>query len=226
MPIEVHPDAETLARVAAERVIDAVRAGARRMLLAGGSTPARTYELLARLAAPADLRGLHLFFGDERAVPPDHAESNYGMVKRAWLDPASFPTERVHRIRGELDAERAARLAEEELRGVTGEPPSLDLALLGLGSDGHTASLFPGDEVLTESLRLFAPARGGRRITATLGLLAEVNQVIFLVSGAGKAAAVKTAIEGSPGAVPASLVQPSGGPATWLLDTDAASLLT
>ena len=81
MPIEVHPDAEALARVAAERIIDAVRAGARRLLLAGGSTPARTYELLARLADPADLRGVHLFFGDERAVPADHADSNYGMVK-------------------------------------------------------------------------------------------------------------------------------------------------
>ncbi len=226
MSVDVHGDADALARAAAEVVLRQIRGGVKRLLLAGGTTPVRTYELIARMAEPADYKGVHIFFGDERAVPPDHIESNYGMVKRAWLDPARFPTERVHRIRGELDAERAARLAEEELRGVTGEPPSLDLALLGLGSDGHTASLFPGDEVLTESVRLYAPARGGRRITATFGLLSEVNQVIFLVSGAGKAAAVKTAIEGSPGAVPASLVQPGGGPASWLLDSDAASLLS
>ena len=225
MSVEVHADAEALAQAAATRVLDAIRAGARRLLLAGGSTPARAYELIARQSTAADWKGVHLFFGDERAVPPDHIESNYGMVRRAWLDPARFPTERVHRIRGEIEAERAARLAEEELRGLT-EPPSIDLALLGLGSDGHTASLFPGSSALGETLRLYVPARAGRRITATFPLLSAVKEVIFLVSGAAKAEAARAALHDSPGAVPASLVQPRGGPATWLLDVDAASRLS
>jgi 6-phosphogluconolactonase len=226
MSVDVHGDADALARAAAEVVLRQIRGGVKRLLLAGGTTPVRTYELIARMAEPADYKGVHIFFGDERAVPPDHIESNYGMVKRAWLDPARFPTERVHRIRGEIDPERAARLAEEDLRSVAGEPPALDLALLGLGTDGHTASLFPGSHALGETLRLFVPARSGRRITATFPLLNATQQVIFLVSGRGKAEAVRAALNDPPGAVPASLVQPRGGSATWMLDVEAASLLT
>jgi 6-phosphogluconolactonase len=226
MSVDVHGDADALARAAAEVVLRQIRGGVKRLLLAGGTTPVRTYELIARMAEPADYKGVHIFFGDERAVPPDHIESNFGMVKRAWLDPARFPTERVHRIRGEIDPERAARLAEEDLRSVAGEPPALDLALLGLGTDGHTASLFPGSHALGETLRLFVPARSGRRITATFPLLNATQQVIFLVSGRGKAEAVRAALHDPPGAVPASLVQPRGGSATWMLDVEAASLLT
>lgn len=225
MKVQVYADAEELARAAAEILLGEIRAGRKRLVLAGGTTPARTYEVLGRIAGPSDYRGVHLFFGDERAVPPDHIESNYGMIKRAWLDPARFPPERVHRIAGEIDPERAARLAEETLRGVTGDPPSLDLALLGLGTDGHTASLFPGSSALNETLRLFVPARAGRRITATLPLFHATNSVIFLVSGAAKAEAVRSALHGSPGAVPASLVQPASGAPLWLLDAEAASRL-
>ena len=226
MTVDVHPDAEALARAAADLVLREIRGGKKRLLLAGGTTPVRTYEFIAKQAQPADYKGVHIFFGDERAVPPDHVESNYGMVKRAWLDPARFPPERVHRIRGEIDPERAARLAEEDLRSVAGEPPAIDLALLGVGTDGHTASLFPGSSALGETLRLFLPARSGRRITATYPLLNASQHVIFLVSGRGKADAVRVALEGPPGAVPASLVQPRGGPAMWMLDVEAASLLS
>jgi 6-phosphogluconolactonase len=221
----VHDDAGKLAQAAAELMLDEMRAGRRRLLLAGGTTPSRTYELVGKLAIPGDYKGVHIFFGDERAVPPDHVESNYGMVRRAWLEPARFPPERVHRIRGEIDPDRAARLAEEDLRGVTGVPVALDLALLGLGTDGHTASLFPGSRALHETLRLFVPARSSRRVTATYSLLNATDRVVFLVSGAGKAEAVRAALHDGPGAVPASLVQPRGGPATWLLDREAASLL-
>ncbi|HWM88466.1 MAG TPA: 6-phosphogluconolactonase [Kofleriaceae bacterium] len=226
MIVEIHADADALARAAAELMLREMRAGKRRLLLAGGTTPVKTYELVGRQATAADYKGVHIFFGDERAVPPEHVESNYGMVRRAWLEPAHFPPERVHRIRGEIDAERAARLAEEELRAVTGEPPGLDLALLGLGSDGHTASLFPGSSSLGETLRLFVPSRSGRRITGTFPLLNSTNRVVFLVSGPTKAEAVRAALNDPPGAVPASLVQPRGGSATWLLDREAASLLT
>jgi 6-phosphogluconolactonase len=225
MTVEIHDDAEALARAAAELVLREMRGGRRHLLLAGGTTPSKTYEIVGREASPADYKGVHIFFGDERAVPPDHIESNYRMVRRAWLEPASFPPERVHRIRGEIDPERAARLAEEDLRGVTGEPVGLDLALLGLGTDGHTASLFPGSKALGESLRLYVPAREGRRITGTYPLLNTVDRVIFLVSGLTKAEAVRSALHDAPGTVPASLVQPRGGPATWLLDREAASML-
>ncbi|HKE14457.1 MAG TPA: 6-phosphogluconolactonase [Kofleriaceae bacterium] len=225
MTVEIHDDAEALARAAAEMVLREIRAGRKRLLLAGGTTPSHTYELVGRGAQPGDYKGVHIFFGDERAVPPDHVESNYRMVRRAWLDPARFPPERVHRIRGEIDPERAARLAEEDLRAVAGEPVGLDLALLGLGTDGHTASLFPGSEALAESLRLYVPAREGRRITGTYPLLNCVDRVVFLVSGASKAEAVRSALHDPPGTVPASLVQPRGGAATWLLDREAASLL-
>jgi 6-phosphogluconolactonase len=225
MSVDVHATADDLAAAAAARVLREIRGGRRRLLLAGGTTPVKTYEHIARMAEPADYRGVHIFFGDERAVPPDHVESNYGMVRRAWLEPARFPPERVHRILGEIEADRAARLAEEDLRGVTGEPAEPDLALLGLGTDGHTASLFPGSGALGETLRLYVPARSGRRITATFPLLNATDQVIFLVSGKGKAEAVREALQGPPGAVPASLVQPRGGAALWMLDRDAASLI-
>jgi 6-phosphogluconolactonase len=223
MTVHVYDDFEALARAAAARLLDAVRAGARHLLLAGGTTPIRVYELLAAAAGPDDTARMHLFFGDERAVPPEHPDSNFGMIRRAWLEPGRVPPDRVHRIRGELDADRAARLAEEELRTVTGEPPVLDLALLGLGADGHTASLFPWSSALVETQRLFAPAREGRRITATYPLLNRCSTAMFLVSGAAKADAVRSALRDAPGVVPASLVQPARGPAIWLLDREAAS---
>ncbi len=226
MSVVVLDDAAALARATADLILGEIRAGRRRLLLSGGTTPARTYELLAQDARPADYKGIHLFFGDERAVPPDHVESNYRMVRRAWLDPARFPPERVHRILGEVEADRAARLAEEDLRAVSGEPPVVDLGLLGLGTDGHTASLFPGSSALRETQRLFVASRAGRRITATFPLLNSVDRVIFLVAGAAKAEALRAALEGSPGAVPASLVQPRSGPPTWLIDREAASLLS
>jgi 6-phosphogluconolactonase len=221
----VYDDAEALARAAAELVAGHVRAGRGKLLLAGGSTPARTYQMLAGLLEPADLGGLLLFFGDERVVPADHPDSNYGMVRRVWLDPAGVPADRVHRIRGELEADQAARLAEKELRGVAGDPPRLDVGLLGMGADGHTASLFPGSGALVETVRLYAPARDGHRITATYPLLAATNRVIFLVSGAAKAGAVRAALREPPGTVPASLVQPLERPVTWLLDREAAAHL-
>lgn len=224
--VAIHGDAEELARAAADLVLREIRDGRRRLLLAGGTTPVRTYEMIARQAQPADYKGVHLFFGDERAVAPDHVESNYGMVRRAWLDPTRFPPERVHRILGEIDPDRAARLAEEDLRAATGEPVALDLAILGIGTDGHTASLFPGSSALGETLRLFVPARAGRRITATFPLLNATHRVIFLASGRTKAEAVRAALDDSPGAVPASLVQPRGGPPLWMLDHEAASLLS
>jgi 6-phosphogluconolactonase len=223
--VTVYDDPEQLADATAELILVQLRARRGRLLLARGTAARRAYQLVAQLATPADYKGAHLFFADERMVPVAHAESNYGMVKRAWLEPARFPPERVHRIRGEIEAERAARLAEEDLRAVTGEPPQLDLALLALGGDGHVASLYPASEALDDTDRLYVPARNATRVTATLTLLAGCKLVVFLVSGADRAEALRSAICDPPGAVPASLVGSVERPPLWLVDRAAASLL-
>jgi 6-phosphogluconolactonase len=205
--------------------------------LAGGSTPRRAYE---RLAAP-DLRDAlpwrhtHVFWGDERHVPPDHPESNYRMADESLLSHVPIPPAHVHRIRAEQpDAAQAAAEYETELRATLGSPgavPCLDLVLLGLGADGHTASLFPGSDALREPTRLvvetWVPTLGAHRITMTLPLLNAARQVAFLVAGAEKAGAVCDALAPSDAAhpVPARLVRPDHGHLLWLLDDEAAHRL-
>ena len=225
MGVRVYEDLRELAAAAAEIVVTALRNKRNRLLLAGGAAAGSVYDVVARTATTVDYKGAHLFFTDERVVPPDHVESHYGMVKRAWLGPVRFPTERVHRIPAELGAERAARLAEEELRNVAGEPPNVHLAILNLGKDGRAASLFPDSDELDETDRLYLPARGGSRVTASFSLLAACEQVVFVVSGREKAEAVHAALHEPPGAVPASLVGGPDHPPLWLLDRDAAALL-
>jgi 6-phosphogluconolactonase len=233
------PDAEAVAHAAAEEVArEASRAvalrGAFTLALAGGSTPRRLYALLADGGAP--FRGripwdrTHVFFGDERPVPADHPDSNYRMAREALLDHVAVAS--VHRIRGEDPA--AADAYEAELRrffGIPpgGEPPRLDLVLLGLGPDGHTASLFPGTPALDEAVRWvvspFVARIGSRRTTLTLVVLNRARRVLFLVSGAGKAAAVARVLTPAPGAEPspAARVRPDGG-AVWIVDDAAAAL--
>ena len=221
----VYDDPEQLADAAAELILVQLRARRGRILLARGGAARRAYQLVAQRAAPGDYKGAHLFFADERMVPAGHAESNYGMVKRAWLDPARFPAERVHRIRGEIEAERAARLAEEDVRIVTGEPAQLDLALLALGGDGHVASLYPGSDELDDTDRLYLPARNATRVTATRTLLAGCRLIVFLAAGADRAESLRSALCDPPGAVPASLVSPADHQPLWLVDRAAAGRL-
>jgi 6-phosphogluconolactonase len=223
--VTVYDDPEQLAEAAAELILVQLRARRGKILLARGGAARRAYQLVAQRAAPADYKGAHLFFADERMVPATHAESNYGMVKRAWLEPARFPPERVPRIRGEIEAERAARLAEEDLRGVAGEPPQLDIALLALGGDGHVASLYPASDELEDTDRLYVPARNDTRVTATLNLLASCKLVVFLAAGADRAESLRSALCEPPGAVPASLVASPSHPPLWLVDRAAARLL-
>jgi 6-phosphogluconolactonase len=218
-------DAPAVARAAADLVLDACRARpAAGIMLAGGTTPRAAYEKIAARARPGDFEGVHVWFGDERMVPPDHADSNYGMAARAWLDGAA--SAHVHRIRGELGGPEAARIAEEELRAHGGASiPELDLVLLGIGTDGHTASLFPGDAALEAPPgALFVPARGGARVTATLALLSAARHVVFLATGAAKAEICARVLGEPPTAAhPASLVRAPR--ITWLLDREAAALL-
>ena len=235
-------DSEALARAAAEEIVAAAgRAidarGRFTVALTGGSTPRRTYELLADPAAPFRNRlrwdATHVFFGDERHVPPDHPESNYGMARDVLL--AHVPAASVHRMRGEEPPAVAAATYEAELRrffGVAGDdPPRIDLVLLGLGPDGHTASLFPGSPALDERHRwvvaTFVERLGTHRITLTLPVIDRAREVLFLVAGTEKAAAVAQALAPAPGSapVPAGRVHPAPGALVWLMDRAAASRL-
>jgi 6-phosphogluconolactonase len=189
--------------------------------LSGGSTPGPAYELAASLQP--DWSRSELWFADERCVRPDDEHSNYRLVRERLLDRLQRGPAVEHRIRGELPAERGAEEYENELRGVT-----LDLVLLGIGSDGHTASLFPTDPALEERERSAVAVRRPDfdRVTLTLPVLNGSNVVLFLVVGADKADAARRAFRDPPSpATPASLVRSSSGTTYAVLDRGAASEL-
>jgi len=200
--------------------------------LAGGSTPRGLYQRLARppRRERVDWDRVELFWGDERAVPPDHPNSNFAMARATLLDAVPVAPERIHRMEGErADLDAAARDYEAALARVLGAPPggpppALDLVLLGLGADGHTASLFPGTAVLAERHRWVAAVRVPQletsRLTLTFVVLNAARAVLFLVAGEAKAAAVADVT-----ALPAGLVRPSSGDLAWYLDAAAASRL-
>lgn len=240
--VEILPDAGALARRGADlfarRARECVRESGRfSVALAGGSTPRAMYALLAADAdPPLPWEAIHLFWGDERPVPPDHADSNYRMVRESLLEAAGVPAASIHRIPAEVEPpEEAARRYEEELKRTVppagGRLPALDLVLLGLGADGHTASLFPGSALAAEQTRLvvsgMVPSLGGPRISLTFPVLNAARGAVFLVSGRSKASMVRRILEQepSPEEIPAAGIAPAGGGPIWLLDGDAASLL-
>lgn len=203
------------------------------LLLSGGSTPKALYE---RLAQEADLPWAHteLCFGDERAVPPDHPESNARMVHAALTHQPFVPPSHVHRIRGELPAHEAAKAYEATLRGLFDEVdfPPFDLALLGLGNDGHTASLFPHSPALAERTKWVVAQRvdklGRERITLTYPALNAARAIVFLVAGADKAEALRAVLEGDQpiDEIPARGIAPPMGTVTFVADAAAAGRLT
>ena len=210
------------------------------LALSGGSTPQRLYQALAASPWKQHCPWQHMvfFFGDERCVPPDHAESNYGMAEAALFRPLGLGTEQIYRMKGEHpDASAAARQYEQTIRLVTKAPapivPELDLILLGLGEDGHTASLFPGTAALLDETGLvsvgYAPTGIRLRLTLTLGVINRASVVLFLVSGQAKAEMVRRVLEPRNDAerrLPAALVKPDHGRLIWLLDEPAAGALT
>jgi 6-phosphogluconolactonase len=242
--VRILEDGDELAETAAGLIVDlATSAVAQRgrfsVALAGGETPRDTYERLARppLSELMPWARTLVFFGDERGVPPEHPDSNYGMADRALLSKVPIPPRQVFRIPGEsADAETVAteyaRTLSEELKVRRGETPQLDLVLLGLGIDGHTASLFPGSPVLKEVFRPVAAVHAAaatipERITLTFPVLNAAGCVIYLVSGAVKAKVVKAALaERAAATLPAAMVRPTGGRLVWLLDRAAAALLS
>jgi 6-phosphogluconolactonase len=237
--VRVFRDLASLSRAAAGRFLDVVREcvparGRFAVALSGGSTPRTFYSLLASdpYRKEVDWTKVHVFWADERCVPPDATESNYRLVFETLLSAVPVPRENIHRVRGEASPDDAARLYEEDLRAFFrgGQVPVFDLAVLGAGDDGHTASLFPGSEALRESSRLAVPVQpaAGRpgRVTLTLPVLNNAAHVLVLVSGPSKASVVQEIFEaGNAKHLPAGLVRPVNGTLEWLLDRDAASLV-
>ena len=227
--IQIFPNSWDLARAAAEHF---VARSPRTVALSGGSTPKLLFELLADPNEPfrdqLPWSDIHFFWSDERHVPPDHPESNYRMAYEAMLSRVPVIPTNVHRVPSENpDAAEAAREYEQTLIETTQQSlPRLDLILLGLGPDGHTASIFPGSEVLHETKRLVAAPWVEKfqthRITMTLPLLNNGASVVFLVSGAEKATILKEVLEG-PEKYPAQAVKLTHGELLWMLDKDAAS---
>lgn len=229
--IRVLPDAAALAATAAEEFAAALRASPRpfHAALSGGSTPRATHEKLAAIPA-LPWRRVRLFWGDERCVPPDDADSNFGMARETLLSRASIPERGVFRVPTERAPADAAAAYAETIRRELGPAPRFDWIFLGLGPDGHTASLFPGTSVVREKSALTAAvwveSKKSHRVTLTLPVLNAARRVVFVVSGADKAEVVRRVLEDAPGEdAPASLVRPEGG-ARWLLDAAAASRLT
>jgi 6-phosphogluconolactonase len=234
-PVEL---AEVAAASVAEEAGAAIAARGRFLLcLAGGSTPRALYERLAAepWSSRVDWAQVHVAWGDERAVPPDDDASNYRMAREALLDHVTIPARQVHRIRGDVEPSLAAIGYEQILRGLLGEADGagapiagFDLVLLGLGADGHTASLFPGRPTLQEASRWVVADEidgSGWRITLTPLCLNAAGSVVFLVAGAGKADALRAALDGPSTAetAPSRAIRPRGGRSRWLVDAAAAS---
>ena len=203
--------------------------------LCGGSTPRGLYALLANQAQHSlPWEKIHFFWGDERHVPPDHPESNYRMAFEAMLSKVPIPAENISRIHAEeKDADAAARAYEQTLTVFfhlkPGEFPRFDLMLLGMGPDGHTASLFPGTRALHEKNRLvvanWVDKLNTHRITMSLPVLNNSVYVLFLVSGRDKANVLREVLGNQTEELPASLVRPMNGRLVWMVDREAASAL-
>jgi 6-phosphogluconolactonase len=223
-------DHAALIDAAARRVVELAQQaiGARghfRWALSGGSTPRPLYERLAQKHASAlDWRRVSFFWSDERCVPPDHADSNYRMARAALLDRLPLTAAQVLRMHGEDEPDLAAQAYEQQLRAAG----TIDLVLLGMGADGHTASLFPGSPALAEQTRWVVAATspaGAQRLTFTLPAINAAEVAMVLVSGADKAARVKQALRDPSASLPVQRVHPTHGRVEWMLDTQAAGEL-
>lgn len=241
--IKVFSDIEEMSRQAASRFVRLAnqRVAENRLFtvaLSGGSTPRRLYEILG--TAPTAQRipwaNTQVFQVDERCVPPDHIESNYRMIHEALLSRGAIPESNFHRMAGELaDHDEAARQYGEEIRRVLRPKPAdwprLELVFLGMGPDGHTASLFPGSDALDVQVMWVAPNYVDKlkayRLTLTLPVLNAAASIIFLVAGADKAETVRQVLDasGEPDRFPAQRVRPTNGQVSWYLDEAAAALI-
>jgi len=237
--IRVFNDYEALSQAAAEMFVEmadqAIKSNGRfSVALSGGNTPHRLYETLATdpFREKVHWEAVHVFWGDERCVPLDDPRSNFLMARRTLLDRVSIPADQIHPILGDLPAALATTHYETELQKFFGkQPPVFDLILLGLGDNAHTASLFPRTSVLSEKERwvdkVFVAEQSMYRVTLTAPLINQAKAVIFLVSGADKATALQSVLEGAyhPHEYPAQLIHPNGTHPIWLVDKAAAHKL-
>ena len=229
-----------LARLFARKVEEAAaKRGVARIAVSGGSTPQATFELLADPAGPfaatVPWDKLQLYWVDERCVAPEHPESNYGVCKELLLSKVALPAANVHRMEGELDPEEAASRYETVLRNTMklegAESPAFDLLLLGMGPDGHTASLFPHTEGLEVINRLVianhVPQKDTWRISLTAPVINQASEVVFAIEGEGKAEVLAAVLTGPrhPEELPSQLIRPSNGKLLFLLDEAAAAKL-
>ena len=232
----IFDNAAAVFSAAADRVLELggraiAERGVFHLALAGGSTPEGLYRELARPERAGALawERTHIYFGDERCVPPDNTQSNFRMAQQSLLRHVPVPAGQVHRIRGEDEPHAAAAAYEELLARYLPQTEGgwqLDLILLGLGPDGHIASLFPETDILGKRKALaapvFVPKLDSWRISVTLPVINHARHIMLLVSGAGKAEVVRQALEVTPGtALPVQLIRPRGVP-EWFLDRDAA----
>jgi 6-phosphogluconolactonase len=243
--IRILADGAAIAGRAAQEFVQAAASAVRErgsfnVALAGGSTPKALYSLLVNdpaLRSQIPWDKIHLFFGDERHVPPDHPDSNFRMAAEAMISKAPLKPEQVTRIKGEYpDAEQAALEYEQALRDyfklMAREYPRFDLVLAGMGNEGHTLSLFPGTKALHADGRIAVRNWVGKlyaeRITLTAPAASNAAQITFMVTGADKALALKAVLEGpfEPEQLPAQLLQPKNGKLLWLVDTAAGGMLS
>lgn len=235
--LRVFDDPAQVARALADLFVERARAaldvrGRFCVSLAGGTTPKATYALLAAppYASSLDWNAVQFYFGDERCVPPDHEQSNYRMVNEALFAPLGIGGEQVHRMRGEDDPPRAADAYRADLIEHLSENPRIDLVMLGMGPDGHTASLFPGTDPLTDDARLvravYSQSQSQWRITLTPHVLNGARAVVFAAEGASKAATLKAVREGpyQPTVYPSQIIAPVEGDLVWLVDRAAAGI--
>jgi len=238
--IQLLPDLEAISYKAAEIFLNLSQSSLPSkerlaVALSGGSTPRRFYRLLGSdpYRNQVEWHRIHFFWVDERCVPKEYEESNFKTVYDPLLSRVPVPEENIHRIRGEEGPEEAAREYDDAIKAFFGgtEIPVFDLIILGMGEDGHTASLFPGSEALREKKRLAVPVyKGGQeihRVTLTFPVLNNASQVLFLVSGRSKSKVLAEIFEGGDNRnrYPAGLVAPAHGKITWLIDREAAEKL-
>ena len=236
--VSIFDDAEQVAQAAADRFVELANSSITSKnrfaaALSGGSTPKQVHRLLAQSSRLVDWSKVHLFFGDERTVPADHPDSNFGMAQETLLSEFPLPADNVHQIKGDGDPALNAAAYERELRAffAGAEWPQFDLIFLGLGADGHTASLFPHTEALAErndwvsanwveKLRTY-------RLTLTVPAINQAREIIFLVTGKEKAEALAAILQGprNPQLLPAQLISPASGRLSWFVDKAAAEKL-
>jgi 6-phosphogluconolactonase len=240
----VEPDSAALAQRAAQQFVEVAEQavatrGRARIAISGGSTPKVAFQLLADPGQPWLKRmpwdKLDLFWVDERTVPPDHPDSNYRMTKQAMLDHVPLKADQIHRMEGELEPEVAAARYESLIRNTFrlegAESPRFDLIALGMGDDGHTASLFPHTAAINEMGRLVTanhvPQMNTWRITLTWPVINQASSVFFLIGGKNKAELIKEVFTGprDPERLPSQLIWPASGILSLILDKDAAALL-